>query len=201
MKRTEQGFTVAELTVALALLSIVSFVIFNFLDGTTSTTNRAISNVNASQEAQSALRTVTQGVREANPIGAACTSPTAGYGSCLRFSVPRPAPGYLSCTSTVTYRLVPTTAPESVIRATRVDTGCATSVSTQRDLITVVNTAANPLFTYYDDQGKEMPLPPTAGAVAPVLAKSMKTTLVVRYRGQPGAPLVLTSTASLRNNR
>lgn len=196
MKR-EHGFTVAELAVTVLIFAIVSFVIFDFLDRTTSSTNRAISNVNAEQTAQIALRTMTQDIRSANPIGSECTAPyPSNYASCLRFTVPRPTAANPNCESSITYGLI-----SGVVKGIRTDTNCATAVSTARDLITVVNPATTPLFTYYDSKGKQMPLPPASGAVPPAAAKSVKIALVVKYTGQTSDPLVLSSVAALRNNR
>lgn len=208
MSRSEEdGFTLIELTVSVLLLSLVSFMLLNFLDSTTKLTNRATLHSRAEQDARLAMRTITQDLRSANPItGAPCAG---GYKDCISFEVQRPSQSGRTCEKTAfTYRVV-----SGVLTRTRTvtnwaSTSCAAPTTSTYPLVrSVVNSSVSPavnLFTYYDRNGgvlnpatqaATIPLKPSAGGAAAV-----KVDLVIRY--QPRAPeLRLSASVSLRNNR
>lgn len=204
--RTDEGFTVAEMAVALIIFGVVSLIIFNFLDSTTGITARTTSDVRLEQDAQVALRQMTQDIRSANPIGSATAScGTLTYADCLPFTVKRPmddpsSNGYGKCASAFVYRNT-----ASVVKVDRTDSNCPQDRSVaNRDVIVVLNSSSQPLFTYFDRLGKEIPIatPCTNSPTAPCVAqaRAVLITLHASYQGQSGS-LKLTSFASLRNNR
>lgn len=208
MTDREDGFTLAELAVTVVILSVATFMIFGFLDSTTTLTGRSTSNVRAEQDGQIALRTITQDVRGANPILTSCapvvaglsgytpTSFTGGYGNCLAFEVKRPSvsAGTSGCPkSLITYGLA-----GSAVREDRIDFDATCIPSLRfvgRHIIDVVN-APGTLFSYFDRGGRSMDVSTTS----PVDAGTVKISLRVKYFSTAPA-LDLTSYAALRNNR
>ncbi|HVE46372.1 MAG TPA: hypothetical protein VNA57_06460 [Acidimicrobiales bacterium] len=204
MKAREEGFTVVELVVAVLLLSLVSFMLLNFLDSTTKLTNRASLHSRAEQDARLAMRTLSQDLRSANPItGAPCTG---GFKDCISFEVQQPTRSDRTCEKTVfRYRVVSGNLTRTRTVTRWATTACAAPTTSTYPLLgSVVNTSVTPtaaLFTYYDRNGAvltdplKIPLKPSAGGAA-----SIKVSFVVRYQAK--APeLRLSGSVSLRNNR
>lgn len=206
-ERAEEGFTLVEMVVTVLLVSIVSFMILNFLDSTTTLTNRATLHSGAEQDARTALRTLTQDLRAANPItGAPCAG---GYRDCVTFEVARASEFGRTCEKTVfTYRVVGGTLTRTRTVTNWASTSCAAPTTSTYPLLgSVVNSSVTPataLFTYYDRSGAVLdpvtkaaaiPLKPSVGGAA-----SVKVTLVMRYQAK--APeLRLSGSVALRNNR
>lgn len=213
LARGENGVTVIELVVTMAIFSIVSVAMFNFLDQTTKISSRTERHAEAEGNAQLALRQVTQNLRSAAPITGPCAATTdtatpslpAGYKDCIRLSVSRNDTGGSSCArSDYVYALVPAGGGTSNLVENRQDfTGTTTCtagpIRLRRILLTnVINTSAQPLFTYYAADGAAIDTVLNAAKVPG--AVSVKTTLRVRY--DPNAnPLLFTSVAAPRNNR
>lgn len=213
-ERQQSGFTIVELMVVLVIFSVASLIMLSFLDSTTSATTRAGANVEAEREAQIVLRTMTQDIRGAASISAAypgtpvCpasptfTSPYGGYRNCISIRIARPVAGDETCPYTdVVYGLT-----GSVLRTTRTEYRpvggvCAVFSTTSAKVVMsdVVNTAAAPLFTYYDRLGND--LVGASPAKAPTSAASVKISLVKRYRQLSTPDLRLSSVVALRNNR
>lgn len=193
----EAGFTLVEVLITVAVMSIIMLASLAFLDRTTRLTRMAASSTNSDQDGQVGLRTMSQDIRSAFPIGATCGS---GYKNCLTFSVPRPSDGHLSCVSVITFRVTSATVLQD-----RTDTGCAPSVARSyaaRKIMTLVPGTTD-IFTYYDRLNR--PIDPTVscgGSLACVLdARAVRITLPVQYREQTTGNSILSNTVALRNNR
>jgi type II secretory pathway pseudopilin PulG len=191
----EDGVTLVELLVTMAITLVVSGMILGFLQNTTTVVARTSNDVQAENDARLALRTMAADIRAADPAtiafagapaGACPATPTTG--TCLRFTVRRGTTAAPNCVSTVTYGLL-----SGLVRQTRSDANCTTNVSIARPLISNVANGTTALFTYYDAQGNAL----TSGQAA---ATTIKVTLVVTYTGGQ-APLTLTSVLALRNAR
>jgi prepilin-type N-terminal cleavage/methylation domain-containing protein len=185
----EDGVTLVELLVVMAILLVVAGIVLGFLETTTSLVARTSNDVQAENDARLALRTMTQDIRAANTsstMGACPTTPTPG--SCLSFTILRGTTAAPTCRSTITYGLL-----TDRVKQTRSDSNCSTTLSISRPLIGNLSNGTAPLFSYYDAQGNLL----TSGQAT---AKTIKLTLVVSYTGGQ-APLTLTSTLALRNAR
>jgi prepilin-type N-terminal cleavage/methylation domain-containing protein len=191
----EDGVTLVELLVVMAISLLVAGVVLGFLEATTSVVARTSNDVRAENDARLALRTLTQDIRAASPSSITFTSSIAGAcpttptpGDCLSFTILRGTTAAPTCRSTIIYGLL-----TDRVRQTRSDANCPTAVSISRPLVNNVANGTTPLFTYYDAQGN----PLTSGQAT---AKTVRVTLVVTYTGGQG-PLTLTSTLALRNAR
>jgi Tfp pilus assembly protein PilW len=193
--RREDGLTMVELTVVMAVMALVTAILLGLLDHTTAIYKRASDDVQAENEGRLALRTMTEDVRGASPAtiafagtvsGACPATPTPS--TCLRFTIERDTTANPSCRSVVTYGLM-----AGWVQQTRDDSGCASDRDVSRKLVTGVANGTTPLFSYYDDNGA----PLTSGQAG---ASSVRVTLLVSYQGA-ARPLTLTSTLSLRNAR
>ncbi len=194
--RRQDGLTVVELTVVMAVMVLVTAILLGLLDHTTAVYKRASDDVQAENEGRLALRTMTEEIRAASPatiaftgaVGGACPA-TPTPATCLRFTIERDTTANPSCRSVVTYGLM-----AGWVQQTRDDSGCASEQDVSRKLITgVTNGSTTPLFSYYDASGAAL----TSGQAG---ASSIKVTLLVGYQGAT-QPLTLTSTLSLRNAR
>lgn len=210
----QAGFTVVELMVVLAIVSVASVIMLSFLESTTSATTRAGANVDAEREAQIVLRTMSQDIRSAVsiasvypgtpvcPASPTFVSPYGGYKNCISIRIARPVAVDETCPYTdVVYGL-----QGSVLRTTRKEyrlvSGTCTLTSTTSAKVVmsgIVNTAATPLFIYYDRLGND--LAGASPAKSPTSAASVKINLVKRYRQLSTPDLRLSSVVALRNNR
>ncbi len=211
--RTEEGVTVAEVVVTMAIFSVVSIVMFDFLDNTSRLAARTDRHAQAESDAQLALRIVTQNIRSAAPIGGPCTATTdsaspslpPGYDNCIRLTVSRNNSNGASCArSEFVYAVVPVTDGTRRLVENRQDftgtTTCTSSGARLRRVILekVVNTAAQPLFTYYNRAGGAINTVAAPGAVP--AAASVKLSLRVRHTAKAD-PLFFSSVAAPRNTR
>jgi prepilin-type N-terminal cleavage/methylation domain-containing protein len=196
--KDDGGFSMVELLVAMAILSIVSILLLNFLDQTTQVTSRASNDVQAEQAAQRTLRVMTADLRSATGIFPNATGPcgAADYRSCITFNVPGSA-GSVCPERQFTYALVGTAILKS---QTNAPSPCATPVTVLNKLpiITGVQNGTTALFTYYDNNqnlidavGSPLSVPSAAAVIV---------TLKLSYKGS-SVILNLSSTASLRNDR
>jgi prepilin-type N-terminal cleavage/methylation domain-containing protein len=193
--RDERGFTIIELFVTLGLMSIAMAIAFAFISQFTTASGRAITDVNAENNARLALRTITEDIRAARPAtiaftGASSTcpsSPTAG--TCLSFTILRDTEAKPACQSVITYGLL-----SGSVKETRQDSGCVTNIAfAGKTVLSSVVNGSTALFAYYDKQGNLL----TSGQSA---AGSVSVTLMLQY--QANSPILnLTSYASLRNAR
>jgi prepilin-type N-terminal cleavage/methylation domain-containing protein len=191
----QDGLTLVELLVTMAVSLLVAGIVLGFLNDTTSVVARTGNDVQAENDARVALRTMTEDLRAASPGSIGFTGPTAGTcpatptaATCLSFTILRDTASAPSCRTTMTYGLL-----ASAVQRTRSDANCPANVSFGRALVGNVANGATPLFTYYDAQGNQL----TSGQAA---AKTIRVTLLVTYTGGQG-PLTATSTVALRNAR
>jgi prepilin-type N-terminal cleavage/methylation domain-containing protein len=207
-RRDERGFSLIELTVVLLVGSIVTFMMLNFLDGTSAIVSRSTSRVQAESDARNALRTALQDIRAAQSIATAyptsttCPSATtypAGYANCLQFVVVHATSATnVTCPSSlITYGLV-----NQVLKEDRVDYNASCTprtIFTGKTILKNVVNGTRPLFQYTDSFGNALN-PSSSPASAFVDAGTVRLQLFVQYRA--GAPeLAMFSTAALRNNR
>jgi type II secretory pathway pseudopilin PulG len=187
--------TLVELLVVMSVMVLVSAILLNLLDDTTSLVARASADVQAENDGRLALRAMTQDVRAASPTSIAFTSSTSGAcpstptpGTCLQFTVLRSTPANPNCQSAITYGLL-----TDWVQRTRSDTNCASNVTVNRKLVANVANGSTPLFAYYGADGAEL----TSGQAA---AHVIRITLKLSYQGGQ-QPITLISTMSLRNAR
>jgi type II secretory pathway component PulJ len=211
LRRDEAGVTIVEVTLTMLILAVILTIAFDFLDRTTLIANRTDAQAHAEDDTQRALRTVTQHVRGAFPITGPCTAATdsatpslpAGYDNCVRFSVPRGVSGIGACARTeLVVALVGTGSEKELVYNRQEFTGTTTctagTLSLRNVLLSrVVNTASEPLFTYYGSDGNAISTS-TAAAAVPAAA-TVKVDLRVIFRTGSN-PIALNSSAALRNN-
>jgi prepilin-type N-terminal cleavage/methylation domain-containing protein len=195
--RQEDGFTVVEMLVTVALVGVVLAVLLQFLTTATTITARADNNVRAERDGQIALRTATQDLRSASTISA-CASPDT-YANCVIVEISKSTVAKQPCPKrVVTYR-----ASGSSLAQTLTDYGanCTTITgSSSRTLMTGLTSTG--IFTYYGKDGLT-PLVLNNSSDLALLPKTpaIKVSLAARYTS-PNAPvLTLASVATLRNNR
>jgi len=187
-----------EVTIVVAILSIVSFMLLGFLDHTSSIASRSGNNVRTEQNAQLALRTVSQDLRSATDI-AACSG--VSYSQCLSFEIPRSqtSTSAPACPeSVVTYRLSGT----SLLRTkTDYSSACAATVSVNGVPIVsaVQNGTTTPVFTYYD--ASQTAIDATTQAASIPSAATVVVRVIVTYDSSTSQTLDFSSTVALRNNR
>lgn len=204
--RDESGMTLPEVAVVSFILSIVVLMMFAFLDQVTRLSVRTDRQAEAEAESQLALRIATQNIRGALPVSQ-CTgdgvSPAlpSSYSDCVKVRVSRSTAGIVACPYTdYVYALVDYSGVKKLVE-NRQDVSCTGAVSgarLRRVLIdNVVNTAGEPLFTYYRDNGTTIPATDTAAVPA---ASSLR--LALKVNSSPNAPaLSFASIVAPRNNR
>jgi type II secretory pathway pseudopilin PulG len=198
--RGDGGMTLVEVTITSALLAVVSIVLLSFLESTTKATTRASKDVQAEQTMTIALRSMAQEIRSASAFSQC--SGSKSYKTCLTFSVPRNTALGLDCPSrTITYELVSGTVRET--RVTYPANACSPTTTTfnSRPLLeNVVNTSAQPLFTYYTTSGTAFD-PDLGTTSVDSSAGSIKTEVFVNYGAVNSPTISLSSMAALRNQR
>jgi hypothetical protein len=181
------------------------------MDGVTNVTTRTDRHVQAEQNAQLALRKVTEELRAANPIvdAAGCVSGgVANYGDCLRFDIQRQTDFSQPCVKrTIAYKLnrtAGTVTRDSTdwVWNSATSSCVATNVVTNRVMIgSLVYPATVPLFAYTDQAGGVVPLTKMTSLPGDDGPARIKVNLRVRYQARNAPDLVLESNAVLRNNR
>jgi prepilin-type N-terminal cleavage/methylation domain-containing protein len=204
MRNDERGFSMVELLVTMTVMGVIAAAILSFMINTTALTTRASADVTTEQDAQLALRRMTQDLR-----GATAIAPCSGvsYGSCVTFSQARPYSSTASCAaSDFRYELVGTTVQEN--RTNYSATCVATVQMTNGPVLSNVSNGSTPLFTYYDGAGNVIDtasspcgVTPTTSCTVPA-ATSVKVTMIATYPvGTTTSSLTFTSVAAFRNNR
>ena len=194
-RRGDEGVTLVEQLVVVAILGVVMIVVFGFLMNATSLTARADANVRAEQAAINGLRTITEDLRSAAKI-TQCTGGVS-WDQCLTVEISKVTSGDGACPKRVlVYRVV-----SNKLRQTLTDyaANCTTITKTgQRDLIEGVQSTS--IFTFYSSDGVT-PLNLAGATTAQIQATpAIKATAVVQYRKNV-ANLTYSSMAALRNNR
>lgn len=211
-RHDEAGVSLVEVVLTCLILGIVMGVAFNFLDRASILTARTQAQAQVEDDAQRALRIVTEELRGALPIGSACTTTItftqgtapAGYDNCVQFTVLRSTTSLDPCPKTMfVYALVGTGTSKKLMERRMEYTGTATcpaSPSSTRDLVileNVVNTTTQPLFTWYRSDGSAINTASAATAVPD--ASSVKLSIHTTFRNN-ATTLSFSSVAALRNN-
>jgi len=201
--REERGFTLIELSVTMAVMTVVSVILLTVLGQTSSVVVHSSGEVQAENNAQLTMRTMTEDIRAArnlsftSSISGACPGASAA-GNCLSFTVLRDSysPSYPNCQSLITYGLVSDTDPSSLtgwkVARTGTTINCPANSPTATSTL-LTNLGGTALFNYYDGGGNVL----TSGQGQ---AKSIGITLTVSYATRT-SPLTLTSYVALRNAR
>jgi type II secretory pathway pseudopilin PulG len=209
----ESGTTLIELTVVLALVSLVGLLLFGFLSSVYSTTSRMTNDTETEKSILFALRPVTENIRSTSTVAItypATTSCTAGgsyptgYANCLGITIARPSAGQLACPKSV---MVYGLKNDGILREDRTDykfTSGVCSVSNSyvgRSLIKNVVNGSTPLFTYFDAFGNQLD-PNAAGQTTGPFASAVTVRVSLSVRYSASSPLLsYTSDLALRNNR
>lgn len=204
--RHEGGFTLIELTVTVGILSLVLVTMFSalasFTDRTVQTQERALTL----SEARSAIETITRDLRAANPINP--VSPISSYDRSVSFSVYCSTVGVSGCGTgnlrPVTYSVANYELRQTIGSNSEPLLGPAGTnggVTSRRGAI--VNTASQPIFTYYKKDGTQLP---TSGDLSVTPEKFRDCAqyveihlVVVAEPGKPNSTLNLVTRADLRN--
>jgi type II secretory pathway pseudopilin PulG len=209
----ESGTTLIELTIVLALVSIVGLLLFGFLSSVFATTSRMTKDTETEKSILFALRPLTENVRSASAVAVtypATTSCTAagsyptGYANCLGITIARPSAGQLTCPKSV---MVYGLKSDGVLREDRTDYSfvagvCSVSTSNiGRLLLTNVVNGGTPLFTYFDAFGNQLD-PNAAGQTTGPFAGAVTVRVSLSVRYSASSPLLsYTSDLAMRNNR
>jgi prepilin-type N-terminal cleavage/methylation domain-containing protein len=214
----ESGVTLVELIIVLALMSIVSALVYSFLNNSTQIAARASNSTAAEDNGRLALRTISEDLRSAEQIQTsssttACPTGTtfpAAFANCIRFLVPHEVAAGAT-TTTVAPGAPPIACPFSkitygvragVIREDRTDydASCTpkTMLTGKAVLAGLDRSSPLPLLAYYDTYGNRLGAANTisdytrAGSIA----------IQVQLTYQTGAPdISLMTMSALRNNR
>jgi type II secretory pathway pseudopilin PulG len=217
VRRSDDGVTLVELIVVLGLTSLAAVMMLGFLNQTMITSSSANSNAIAERDAQLALREITQDVRAATairttgaPSTTACPStPTtfpSAFPNCVSFAIPRSTSSSDTCSkSIVTYGLLNGTIRKDLVEVRPNAGSCTSPISTTKLTGKIVatnvkNTAAQPLFQYFDNYTNRI----TGTASTDLIKYQSARNVMVDIRmqaNQSKTPLVFTSTVALRNNR
>ena len=208
--RDEGGMTIAELVVVALLTGLVGAMIMVSL----STTVRAgtlVQDKSASlQDMRTAIEVIERDLRAANPIDAIDSAlPVSTYATKLTFSVYCSTVGVDDCSNqhlrSVTYELVGNTLVRIQGSTTKVLVGPSDtpSLPAEKRRGAVVNSAAQPVFRYYDKHGVELP---TSGASTPPSSQFRDCVrhvdiflVVVSAAGEVPTTMQLATSGTLRN--
>lgn len=206
-RSTEQGFTVTELAVVVLVMSIVMVSLLPALSSMTNSTNSIANKSLTTTDVRQAMETISRDLRAANPISA--VSSVATLDNQVSFTVYCSTPGVGDCTSQsqrpVSYALSGYAVTQTRGTATRTllaGRGTPTLTAAKR-VAAVVNTSAQPLFTYFDHTGSILATSGTLAA-APEDFRDCTTTVqvhlvVIADPNNTTSPIDLTSLVALRN--
>ena len=157
--RSESGYTVLEVMVVTLLMSIFALALQTSMDAFLRTTRATEDKTSAVGDVRVAEEAVARDLRAANPIDDIEPDPVSDYANKIRFSVYCSAEGTGDCGADglkpVRYQLVSNRFEQVVGSKTRVLVGPngQTAVPIEQRLGAVVNSAAEPIFTYLDKNG------------------------------------------------
>ena len=204
----EAGFTLVELLVAMVLMVIVAGVAFSGLNSVVTTSRRVEDRGFAVTDARQAVELIIRDARAANPID--LVTPVALYDTRITFSVYCADDGVGSCSADnleqITYQvtgsaLTRTSGGVPTLRLGPDPAAGGLPVAMRRGA--VLNTAAEPVFTYFDAAGDELETQGLGAVPATTVqncARSVAFRLLVRAAsGEENAVVDLGTTVDLRN--
>jgi len=207
--REQRGHTVAEVTVTVLLVGLVGAVIMTSLTTAVRVAATAQDENASIQDLRTAVEVIERDLRAANPIDAIDPAlPVSEYATKLRFSVYCSTPGINDCGTdnlrSVTYQLVDNRLERVQGATTKVLVGPSgpAGFAPAQQRSAVVNTAAQPVFRYFDKDGEELM---TSGADAPPstrfrdCVKHVEIHLVVLREAGTAKTVDLDTTGTLRN--
>jgi type II secretory pathway component PulJ len=203
----EQGTSLAELVVVIALLAIVGTMIAQSMVSAVRVSTSGEDRSFTLADTRTALERVERDIRAANPIETAAT--VSAYDTSVSFSIYCANAGTGSCGSDhlrlVTWRVVGNRLERAEGGVVGYELGpsgpAGYPVNQQRGA--VVNPTIRPVFTYYDASGTRMPTA-GVGALAPEqfrqCAKEVVVTLVANAEsGTAPSTIDLSTSATIRN--
>lgn len=205
--RDEAGFTMTEVLIVTLVMGFVSLMLLQTLDSFTRTTARVETRSFVLNESRFALETITRDLRAANPIDA--VTPVSLYDNQVSFSVYCTNTGINGCGSDnlrpITYRVQNNQLQRVVGTETRRLAGPlgTSSLPTAQRAGAVINSSAEPVFTYFDRNGVK--LLTTGASTSPPshfrdCARSVQIKLKVRSdAGIGGETTDLSTRVDLRN--
>lgn len=173
----DAGFTLAEMTVVLALLSIVGLIAFRGLVSAYRTTTYVQNEVDASTELQRTVERIAREIRVADPLEAGVTGSQLQLrvireGVCSRHYY-RVVSGQL-----VQYTQTPLTPAPAPIGSPTLPNRCTTAATAVSGLPMTVHvaglTSGTQVFRFFDAAGTELTLP-SAGATIDLIAQVQVT--------------------------
>lgn len=199
----DDGFTVAELIMVVGLLGIVLAMVYANMDVFLRISGRTDNRSIAVADTRTALERVTRQIRAANPIDP-LADPTV-YGRTIAFSVYCSTPGVQGCGADnlrqVVYELDGNELVETVGTSTSTILGPdgPAGIPAGQRRGAVVNTAAQPVFRYYDSEGA--PLDPVTDLATTFrdCTRSVEIHLVVVSEPQSSDRVDLSTRVDLRN--
>ena len=208
--RGEGGFTLIELASVVVITSIFGIAITASLQSFTRTTTSTQNKTFALADVRGAVENIARDLRAANPIEAiSATLPVSQYDNRISFTVWCATPGDNGCSSgnarRVVYALSGNTLDQTVgLRSRpllRPNPGMTTLAVDLRPGA-VVNTAAQPVFTYYTKGGTQ--LSTTGGTPATTFRNCTKTVkihlVVMADPRRPDTAINLVTHVDLRNS-
>jgi prepilin-type N-terminal cleavage/methylation domain-containing protein len=217
-RHDESGVTLIELVIVLALMGVVSAMVYSFLINSTQIAARASNSTAAENNGRLALRSISEDLRSAEQIQTsssttACPTGTtfpAAFANCIRFLVPHEASAGAT-TTTIAPGAPPIACPFSkitygvragVIREDRTDYDASCTpktVLTGYSVLAGLDTVSpQPLFVFYDSYGDRLG---AANAIAD-FTNAGSIAIQVQLTYQTGAPAIsLMTMVALRNNR
>jgi type II secretory pathway pseudopilin PulG len=208
--RGDGGFTLIELASVVAITSVFGIAITSSLQSFTKTTTSTQNKTFALADVRGAVENIARDLRAANPIEAiSSTLPVSQYDNRISFTVWCATPGDNGCTSAnarrVVYQLTGNTLVQTVGARTRnllePDPGMPTLAAALRPGA-VVNTASQPIFTYYTKKGTQ--LSTTGGTPATTFRNCTKTVkihlVVMADPRRPDSAINLVTHVDLRNS-
>lgn len=208
--RGEGGFTLLELVGVVAIMGIFGIVIAESLQAFTRTTAATENKNQALADVRLATENIARDLRAANPIDAVQAPLTvASYANRISFTVYCATVGDNGCSSghlrKVTYEVTGNALVQTVGARSRkllLPSPAMTGVPVAQRPGAVLNTAAQPVFTYYTQKGT--PLPTTGGTPATTFRNCTKTVrihlVVMAEANRPATSVNLITSVDLRNS-
>lgn len=207
--RDERGMTIGELAIVAMLMGLIGAMIMTSLNATVRAGSIVQEKSASLQNVRTALEVIERDLRAANPIDAIDTAlPVSQYATKIQFSVYCANQGVDPCGDdrlrSVTYQVVDNRLErvEEGVTQVLVGPGGPDSLPLAKQRGAVVNTAAQPVFRYFDKRGAELV---TSGATPPS-SKFRDCTrhvdiflVIVSESGEVPSTMELKTSGTLRN--